>query len=183
MDAKTKTTARKLLPFAAIALVASILAAPFVAGTSGSAAEQSEGFFFVKTQSDEGQFIGMYGREGEAKPAPAVATSMIELSGNLSSSARVGETFSRDAPVLDANGKSTVLRLTFVRTASGWTLDDGDQSKGTFKFMDGVQMSPLFLTSGGIFVNASSITASRTPPKSRASLADGAEGPAWHPLI
>ena len=89
----------------------------------------------------------------------AQATTTAAVTGNLPSSATVGDEIVRDITVYDAEGVASSLSLTFTRTATGWDVADaGSGATGSLTFTDGIQNGGLTLTAGGVAVDLSSVT-------------------------
>lgn len=89
---------------------------------------------------------------------PATATTAARATGNLPGETAVGGQLTRDVKVYDAEGESTTLRLTFTRTATGWSVDDGAGASTALAFTDGRQAGASSLVSGGITIDLSAIT-------------------------
>ncbi|MFF1632381.1 flagellar hook protein FlgE [Leifsonia sp. NPDC058248] len=93
---------------------------------------------------------------------PAAATSAASVSGNLPSTAAVGDQLVRDVKVFDPNGASRDLTLTFTRTAGGWDVAgvdaNGATANSTLTFTNGVLTAGGSLPIGGITVDLSTVT-------------------------
>ncbi|MFF1876455.1 flagellar hook protein FlgE [Leifsonia sp. NPDC058230] len=93
--------------------------------------------------------------------APASATTGGTVSGNLPSTAAVGDQLVRDIKVYDANGAERNLTLTFTRTAGGWDVAGTDgTANGTtaLAFTNGVLTTGGTLAVGGVTVDLSTVT-------------------------
>jgi flagellar hook protein FlgE len=92
--------------------------------------------------------------------APARATTTASVTGNLPSTAAVGDELVRDVKVYDAQGTPTTLSLTFTRTATGWDVTDpASGATGALSFTDGVQTAPgLTLVAGAVTVDLGAVT-------------------------
>ncbi|HTN56159.1 MAG TPA: flagellar hook-basal body complex protein, partial [Microbacterium sp.] len=86
---------------------------------------------------------------------PAVATTGAEATGNLPAETAVGAQLVRDIEVYSADGSTSTLRLTFTRTASGWTAADPAGTTTALTFTAGKQTGASSIVSGGITVDLS----------------------------
>jgi len=89
---------------------------------------------------------------------PATATTSASITGNLPSETAVGEQVVRDTPVYDAEGASSMLALTFTRTATGWDVTDGAGATTSLTFSNGAQTGGGSLVSKGISIDLSAVT-------------------------
>jgi len=91
--------------------------------------------------------------------SPARATTAATVTGNLPSSAAVGDQLVRDIDVHDAQGTTTALSLTFTRTATGWDVTEPvSGATGALAFTDGRQSAGLTLDAGGVAVDLTAVT-------------------------
>ncbi|MCP1430089.1 flagellar hook protein FlgE [Microbacterium foliorum] len=92
--------------------------------------------------------------------APARATTAASVTGNLPSTAAVGDELVRDVKVYDAQGTPSTLSLTFTRTAAGWDVTDpASGATGALAFTNGVQAAPgLTLVAGAVTVDLGAVT-------------------------
>ncbi|GEB44483.1 flagellar hook protein FlgE [Microbacterium sp. AG157] len=91
--------------------------------------------------------------------SPARATTAATVTGNLPSSAAVGDQLVRDIDVHDAQGAARTLSLTFTRTATGWDVTEpASGATGTLSFTDGRQTAGLTLNAGGVAVDLTAVT-------------------------
>jgi flagellar hook protein FlgE len=93
--------------------------------------------------------------------APASATGTSSVTGNLPSTAAVGDQLVRDIKVYDANGAERNLSLTFTRTAGGWDVAGTDgtaTATGALAFTNGALTSGGTLTVGGVAVDLTKVT-------------------------
>ncbi|MDZ5143363.1 flagellar hook protein FlgE [Microbacterium testaceum] len=91
--------------------------------------------------------------------SPARATTAATVTGNLPSSAAVGDQLVRDIDVHDAQGAARTLSLTFTRTATGWDVTEpASGATGTLSFTDGRQTAGLTLNAGGVAVDLPAVT-------------------------
>jgi len=89
---------------------------------------------------------------------PATATTAANVTGNLPAETAVGDQLVRDVRVYDAQGGSSMLRLTFTRSATGWDVADGAGATTALAFTDGRLTGGGTLTSGGITVDLTAVT-------------------------
>ncbi|WP_417564416.1 flagellar hook protein FlgE [Microbacterium sp.] len=89
---------------------------------------------------------------------PATATTTANVTGNLPAETAIGEQLVRDVRVYDAEGASSMLRLTFTRTGGGWDVADGAGATASLAFIDGAQTGPASIVSNGIQVDLSAVT-------------------------
>ncbi|WP_431278779.1 flagellar hook protein FlgE [Leifsonia poae] len=93
--------------------------------------------------------------------APASATTAGTITGNLPSTAAVGDQLVRDIKVYDANGAPRNLTLTFTRTAGGWDVAGTDgtaNGTGALTFTNGVLTTGGTLAVGGVNVDLTGVT-------------------------
>jgi len=91
--------------------------------------------------------------------SPARETRAATVTGNLPSSAAVGDKIVRDIAVHDAQGATTSLSLTFTRTATGWDVTEpASGAAGTLAFADGRQPTGLTLNAGDITIDLTTVT-------------------------
>jgi flagellar hook protein FlgE len=93
--------------------------------------------------------------------APASATTGANVTGNLPSTAAVGDQLLRDIKVYDPNGAQRNLALTFTRTAGGWDVAGTDgtaNGTSTLAFTNGVLTTGGTLAVGGVTVDLSKVT-------------------------
>ncbi len=93
--------------------------------------------------------------------APAVATTLASITGNLPNESAVGESFVRNISVYDATGATRNLAFTFTRTAGGWNAaaTDGAASASTsLVFTAGALTSGGSMTVGGVAVDFSGLS-------------------------
>jgi len=92
--------------------------------------------------------------------SPARATTSATVTGNLPSTAEIGDTLVRDVTVYDAQGAGSTLSLTFTKTAAGWDVTEPvSGATGSLTFTDGVQTAPgLTLTAGALTVDLTAVT-------------------------
>lgn len=88
----------------------------------------------------------------------AVETTEATVTGNLPSSAAVGDEIVREITVYDETGTASTLSLTFTRTAAGWDVADGAGGTTSLAFTDGKLTAPASLVSGGVTVDLSTVT-------------------------
>ncbi|MDQ4213204.1 flagellar hook protein FlgE [Microbacterium capsulatum] len=92
--------------------------------------------------------------------SPARATTKAAVTGNLPSTAAVGDQLIRDVTVYDAQGAPSTLSLTFTRTATGWdVVEPASGATGALAFVNGAQTAPgLVLTAGAVSVDLGAVT-------------------------
>jgi flagellar hook protein FlgE len=93
--------------------------------------------------------------------APASPTTGANVTGNLPSTAAVGDQLVRDIKVYDPNGAQRNLTLTFTRTAGGWDVAGTDgtaNGTSTLAFTNGVLTTGGTLAVGGVTVDLSKVT-------------------------
>lgn len=92
--------------------------------------------------------------------APARATSSAAVTGNVPSTAAVGDTLVRDLTVYDAQGATSTLSLTFTRTDTGWDVSEpASGAGGSLAFTDGRQNGAgLTFAAGGVDVDLTAVT-------------------------
>lgn len=93
--------------------------------------------------------------------APAVATSLATITGNLPQETAVGGTLERTISVYDASGVSRPLEFTFTRTAGGWNVtgvDGATTVTSSLGFTAGALTSGATMTIGGITVDFSPVS-------------------------
>lgn len=88
----------------------------------------------------------------------AVETTEATVTGNLPSTAAVGDEIVREITVYDETGTASTLSLTFTRTAAGWDVADGAGGTTSLAFTDGKLTAPASLVSGGVTVDLSTVT-------------------------
>jgi flagellar hook protein FlgE len=88
----------------------------------------------------------------------AVATTRVDLAGNLPADAAAGTELVRDIDVYDADGNATAVQVTFTKNATGWAVSDGTTDLGTLTFADGKPTGPATLTLGGVTLDVSKLT-------------------------
>lgn len=108
--------------------------------------------------------------------SPARATTSAGVTGNLPSTAEVGDELVRDVEIYDAQGTPSTLSLTFTRTATGWDVEEPTSgATGSLAFTDGVQTPPgLTLAVGGVSVDLSAVTGYATLSTVAVTEQDGA---------
>ncbi|UUT36060.1 flagellar hook protein FlgE [Microbacterium elymi] len=89
---------------------------------------------------------------------PATPTTGATVTGNLPAETAVGDQLVRDVRVYDAEGGSTMLALTFTRTAGGWDVADGAGGTASLAFTDGKLTGGGTLVSGGVTVDLTTVT-------------------------
>lgn len=92
--------------------------------------------------------------------SPARATTSATISGNLPSTAALGDAIVRDVTVYDAQGTPATLSLTFTRTTTGWNVTEPvSGATGALAFTGGVQTGAgLTLTAGAVTVDLRQVT-------------------------
>jgi flagellar hook protein FlgE len=92
--------------------------------------------------------------------AQARATTTAGVTGNLPSSADVGDELIRDVTVYDSQGTATTLSLTFTKTTAGWDVTEpASGATGSLAFTDGRQTGAgLTLQVGGVTVDLGEVT-------------------------
>lgn len=90
--------------------------------------------------------------------AGAVATTSAVFEGNLPSDSAIGTVLTRDFTVYDASGVSSVVPVTFTKTAGGWNAGNGTTVSGELTFTDGVATGPGTLTINGIAMDFSKVS-------------------------
>ncbi|MDL9977870.1 flagellar hook protein FlgE [Microbacterium sp. ASV49] len=91
--------------------------------------------------------------------SPAKATTSATVTGNLPSTAAVGDELIRDITVYDGQGGPSTLSLTFTRTATGWDVTEPSSgATGALSFVDGKQVGGLVLPAGAVTVDLSAVT-------------------------
>ncbi len=93
----------------------------------------------------------------------AVQSTTASFVGNLPSDAADGTTLDRTISVFDSTGVEREIKLTFTRSATGWSLDATDgaatATPGALTFApDGSLTTPTTFTLGGVAVDLSTIT-------------------------
>lgn len=107
---------------------------------------------------DTGQAIGDI-TISRGMVSDARATTSSTVTGNLPSTAAVGDQLVRDIEVYDAQGSKTTLSLTFTRTAAGWNVTEpASGATGALAFTDGRQTAGLTLAAGGIAIDLTAVT-------------------------
>ncbi|MFC7788665.1 flagellar hook protein FlgE [Microbacterium sp. MAHUQ-60] len=89
---------------------------------------------------------------------PAVATTTAEATGNLPAETAAGAQLVRDIEVYGPDGSTSTLRLTFTRTATGWTAEDPAGTTTALTFTAGKQAGASSIVSGGVTVDLSELT-------------------------
>ncbi|MFC9984834.1 flagellar hook protein FlgE [Microbacterium keratanolyticum] len=108
---------------------------------------------------DSGQIPGNITLPLDAVSAARETTSAA-VTGNLPSTAAVGDELIRDVTVYDAQGAATTLSLVFTRTATGWNVAEPNSgATGSLSFTDGKQAAPgLTLTAGSMSIDLTAVT-------------------------
>lgn len=90
--------------------------------------------------------------------SPAVATTRVDFAGNLPADAADGTELVRDIDVYDASGNATTVQLTFTKSATGWTVNDGTADLDELTFVDGQPTGPATITTAGVTIDVSKLT-------------------------
>jgi len=90
--------------------------------------------------------------------APAAATTVANVGGNLPSDSPVGTILNRDVDVYDDFGTKSTLSLAFTRTGAGWTVQGTGGAQTALTFTEGAVNGTPSLDVNGVRVDLSKVT-------------------------